>query len=480
MNLLLVIIVNYNCSIVLLLVSTMDKSNSLKKMLFALGLPVILSSLNSSIANVALPLISEAFSASFAETRWVIISYLISMTGAAILSGSLGDRFNRKSVLIYSISLFTLFSIACALSPSINWLIAFRACQGMAAAAMISNSMALFASTKSSSGGGVAMGWIGTLSAIGTAGGPSIGGLLLDAYGWQSIFYLNVPFSLISILLITKFIEPQEVNNTLKEIDIAGISVLTFSILLYSLGMTSLSINSILYVSLGFVGGYVFYLIERKVKSPAISIELLKLPSLYLGAILSLIVSTVMMTTLIVGPFYLIHVLSLPLFTVGFIMAFGPFIAACFGVPAGKMVDRFGSHNVVMIALTLMLIGFMLFGLNGYSLTPTSYMILIALITIGYAIFQTANNTGVMFGIDSKQKGILSGVLNLSRNIGLINGATLMGTIFSFVSKGAHGDDLSVEHIANGFIAVYLTASGLVFIAVILAFWLRKQVKEIK
>ncbi|MEQ4922093.1 MFS transporter [Proteus hauseri] len=451
----------------------MNSDNSLKKYLIAAALPIVLSSLSTSIANIALPTISEAFNASFSMTRWVIISYLISLTGASILTGSISDRFDHKPFLIGSIILFTIASIACSLAPSINGLIICRIIQGIAAAAMMNTTMSLLASVKSSNGAGLTMGWIGTLSAIGTAGGPTVGGVLLDIAGWQSIFYLNIPLSIISLVLIYKLIDKQPITTVHKQIDFTGISVLTLSIILYSLGMTSWSSDSIWYIALAAIGTILFIIIEMRVKSPAISIELMRHPSLYIGASMSLIVATVIMSTLIIGPFYLIHKLSLSPWMVGLIMAFGPVIAACLGLPAGKLVDRFGSNNIIIIALTIMFSGFILFALNGNSLSAISYMLFMTVVTIGYAVFQTANNTGLMFGVNLKQKGILSGILSLSRNIGLINGATLMGTIFSIFSGGSLDGDLNLDNISSGFSAVYYTASGLVLVALGLSLWLK-------
>lgn len=458
-----------------------NDNHSLKPYLAALALPIFLSSLSTSIANIALPVLTIAFETSFFKVQWVVVAYLVSLTSATIITGSIGDRLNRRAVLIGATLLFIGSSILCALSPTINWLITFRLFQGIAAAAMINTTMALIAGLNTKHGNGVAMGWIGSLSAIGTATGPTLGGFLIGLWGWQSIFLINIPVALIALGLIIRFIEPQSINHHQKKpIDKLGISVLTLAIITYAFSMTYWSQYSVVLLLVSLSCFVFFILIERHIAFPIISISLLKQPSLFVGAILSLLVSSVMMTTLIVGPFYLLHKLALSPWHVGLVLSFGPVIAASFGIPAGKLVDKFGANTLVSFALLLMLSGFTLFFIFTHHLTVWVYMIIIAIITTGYAIFQTANNTSILFSVESNEKGLLAGIINLSRNIGLINGATLMGSLFSLFTGSTVKNTLVPDNIAHGFMLIFGIAACIILFAFLLALWHQKQANKKK
>jgi MFS family permease len=141
------------------------------------------------------------------------------------------------------------------------------------------------------------------------------------------------------------------------------------------------------------------------------------------------LVSTVMMSTLIVGPFYLSHAIGLNSGEVGLVMSIGPSLSILSGFPAGKLVDRFGVRKISSLGLGSMLIGTVgviilppHFGLYGYAIA-------IAFLSPGYQLFLAANSTGVMTSVEKNQKGVISGLLNLSRNLGLVTGASGMGAV---------------------------------------------------
>lgn len=450
--------------------------NSIKTYLAAFALPVFLASLSTSIINIALPTLVIAFDASFSQVQWVIVAYLVSMTGAAMISASLSDRCNRRTILTVSILLFALSSFACAQAPTINWLVFFRVLQGIAAAGMINSTMTLVATLNSQNNKGLSMGWIGSLSAIGTAAGPTLGGVLIESWGWQAIFLVNVPIALIAFGLVIKLVDSAPVyNSTKKPIDIQGLSLFTIGISCYAISLTYWGCYSPILLIVALACFACFVLVERRATFPIIPISLLKNSTLFIGAILSLLVSTVMMATLIVGPFYLLHSLMLSPWQVGLMMSFGPIIAACFGIPAGKLVDKYGANIIVSIALVLMLLGFSLFAVFAYQLPIPLYLLFIAMVTMGYAIFQTANNTAILFGIQSSEKGLLSGIINLSRNIGLINGATIMGSLFSLFTRPQDHHAVTAENITHGFMLIFAISAGIIAVAFLLAHFPQKQ-----
>jgi MFS family permease len=152
------------------------------------------------------------------------------------------------------------------------------------------------------------------------------------------------------------------------------------------------------------------------------------------GLAMSVLVSTVMMATLVVGPFYLGRALGLDTARVGLVMSVGSLVAAFTGVTAGRIVDRFGADRMTILGLAGMSMG-----LLGLSTAPgrfgvAGYVAASVLVTANYALFQAANNTSIMTGVRPDQRGVIAGMLGLSRNLGLITGASLMGAVFAFAS----------------------------------------------
>lgn len=152
-----------------------------------LALAMLLASLGTSIANVALPTLAEVFSAPFAQVQAVVVAYLAALTVSVVIAGRLGDNYGLKPMLALGLSVFALASLLCAVAPNLWLLIGARTLQGTGAAFLMTLPMALMRQTASETHMGRAMGLLGTVSALGTALGPSLGGLLIPA-GWRGIF----------------------------------------------------------------------------------------------------------------------------------------------------------------------------------------------------------------------------------------------------------------------------------------------------
>ena len=185
------------------------------------------------------------------------------------------------------------------------------------------------------------------------------------------------------------------------------------------------------------------------------------------GLVGSAFVSAVVMTTLVVGPFYLSRALQLGAAQVGLVLSVGPLVAAFMGVPAGRMTDRFGAERVTLVGLMSMAVGALVlaslparFGIAGY-LGP------IVAVTIGYALFQTANNTAVMRGSAADQRGVVAGMLNLARNLGLITGASVMGAVFAAATGAADSTAAEAAAVATGMRTTFFGAAGMIVAAIV-------------
>ena len=208
----------------------------------------------------------------------------------------------------------------------------------------------------------------------------------------------------------------------------------------YALAMTlgrghfgALNIGLLLAAGIGFV---LFGVAQTRAKNPLIRLAGLYDIRLSASLAMSLIVATVMMATLVVAPFYLSRGLGLNAAMVGVVLSTGPLVSALSALIAGRLTDRFGAHRMMVAGLFCLAIGTFLLSLAVTKLGIASYIGPIAITCFGYALFQTSNNAAVMSGVGAGERGVVSGLLNLSRNLGLITGASLMGAIFAVASAG--------------------------------------------
>lgn len=436
---------------------------------------MLLSSLGTSIANVGLPNLAQAFNASFQEVQWVVLAYLLAITTSIVSVGRLGDIIGRRRLLLTGIAIFTSASVFCAIAPTLALLIVARAAQGVGAAIMMTLAMALVGETVPKSKTGSAMGLLATMSAIGTAFGPSLGGILIAGLTWRAIFYINVPLGLLALLLAHRHLPvDRRASKTDRDgFDSFGTLLLALTLAAYALAMTighggfgPLNLALLLAAVLG-VG--LFVRVEARTASPLIRLAMFRDPALSASLGISALVSTVMMATLVVGPFYLSRALGLDAALVGLVLSAGPLVVALGGVPAGRIADRFGAQRMTIVGLIAIAAGAVILSLVPQTLGIPGYIAPIVVITAGYALFQTANNTAVMTGIAPDRRGVISGLLNLSRNLGLVTGASVMGAVFAFAAATTDIVTARPEAVATGMRATFAVAAMLIVAAIAIA-----------
>jgi MFS family permease len=440
--------------------------------LAALALATLLASLGTSIANVALPTLEEAFGAGFQQVQWVVLAYLLVITVMSVGVGRLGDLIGHRRVLLAGIAIFTLASVVCGMADSLWVLIAARSVQGLGAAVLMALSVALVSGTVAKDRTGRVMGLLGTMSAIGTTLGPSLGGFLLAGPGWPAVFLVMVPLGLLNFFLAWRFLRTDDAPHGTAQrpgFDGLGSVLLAGTIAAYALAMTlgrgEFGVFNLVLLGLAVCGAGIFVFVETNVAAPLVRLSLLRDPVFSAGLGMNAIVATVMMATLVVGPFYLARALGLNQIWVGAIMSIGPVISAFSGVPAGRIVDRFGANAMIVTGLAGMALGSFALALLPAMLGLGGYVVAIALLTPSYQLFQAANNTAVMADVSREQRGVISGMLGLSRNLGLVTGASVMGAIFA----AAAGMNREVGDIAFGLSATFLVAGALVVAALMMA-----------
>lgn len=443
--------------------------------LASLSVSMLLSSLGTSIANVALPTLTQAFDASFQEVQWVILAYLLAITTLIVSVGRLGDLIGRRRLLLAGIFLFTLASVLCGVAPTLRLLIAARAAQGLGAAVMMALTMAFIGETVPKAKTGSAMGLLGTMSAIGTALGPSLGGVLIAGLGWRSIFLINLPLGILTLVLAYRYLPVDRCGPQTERprFDHAGTLLLALTLAAYALAMTlgrgSFGPRNIALLSVAAIGAALFVRAERRVASPLIRLAMFRDPVLSASLAMSALVSTVMMATLVVGPFYLSRAFGLNAALVGTVMSIGPILSALSGVPAGRIADRFGAQRMTVIGLICMAAGSFALSALPAMFGIAGYLAAIAVLTPGYQLFQAANNTAVMTQVHPDQRGVISGLLNLSRNLGLVTGASVMGIVFALGAATSNMMTARPEAVAAGMRLTFIVAALLIVGALVIA-----------
>ncbi|TNE61680.1 MAG: MFS transporter [Alphaproteobacteria bacterium] len=435
----------------------------------ALSLSMFLGALGTSIVNVGLPTFAKSFGAQFAEVQWLVLVYLLAVTALVVGAGRLGDLMGRRRVLMAGLTLFTVSSALCALAPNLWGMVVARGLQGTGAAAMMALTISFVGDLAPKGRTGRAMGMLGAMSAAGTAFGPTMGGFLLGAFEWPMLFWLNVPLGIGAILLAYRGLPSDGPRHGTGPVgfDMAGMSLLAAALCLYALAMTigrtdgkPMNVDMLL---LSMVFLILFLTVESMSASPLVRLGLLTDTQRGLALSANLVVSTVMMATLVIGPFYLTRVFALDTAMTGLVMSVGPVVAALAGTPSGKLVDRLGADQASRLALAGLLLAAGLLASMPEAWGLTGYVAAIMLLTANYALFQSANNTGFMAGAAVQDRGALSGLLGLSRNFGLITGASVMGALFSWATGTRDFASAMPDAVAHGMRASFAVAAALLF-----------------
>lgn len=439
----------------------------------ALSGATLLASLGISIATIALPTLARTFPVTLADLQWVILAYLLSMTVTIVSAGRLGDLYGPRRVLLLGLTLFTAASILCAVSSNLAVLIAGRALQGVGGAIITALPMSIARNAVPEERMGATMGLLGTMSAAGTALGPSLGGILMAHLGWQAAFFLLAIGGAVIVMIALRALPAGRPRAKSKPLmDWLGTSLLALALGFYALAATGSGTAMLLLpATLAFV---VFLRVQIRAPSPLIPLSLVRGRFIGTGLAMNLLLGTVMMSTLVVGPFFLSFALGLDETVTGLVMAVGPVTAAFAGAPAGRIVDRLGTDRARLLGLAETIVGFVCLAMLPRWLGMAGYVGALIVLTPGFQLFLAANNASVMVAAPAAQRGVLSGLLGLSRNLGLLTGASVMATIFTALLGTGQIAEAPAAGIGAAFTASFLISAGLAGVAMALAMFARR------
>lgn len=432
-----------------------------------LALATVTASLGVGIATVLLPALTRDFGASVSQVQWVMLGYLLSLTTSIVTAGRLGDLVGRRRVLIAGLAVFAGGSILCAMAPDMALLIAGRALQGLGGAALMAMPMALARDLVADSRLGTALGVLGTSSAVGTALGPSLGGLLLAWADWRAAFWGLAGIGVLAAVPALCCI-PRDVGRTRltpRALDLPGNGLLAISLAGYAMAasgqaataaLTPLGLAAVTLTAL-----VLFVRVEARAPAPLVPLALLRDGRTGLGVAMNVAVGTVMMATLVVGPFFLAFSLRLPDAGLGLVLAVGPMVSGLTGIPAGWLTDRFGARRVMLAGLAQTVVGLLCLAIVPRHFGVTGYILALIVLTPAFQLFLAANNTAVLSDTPRDIRGRVSGLLGLSRNLGLMTGASVMAALFGAILGTGDPSGAAPDRVAQAFSLTFMAAACL-------------------
>ena len=221
-------------------VSIPARQSSGRWALTGLSLTMLMPSLATSTANVALPSLARAFAASFQAAQWIVLAYLLTVTALVVVAGRLGDVIGRRRLMLCGILVFASGSLLCGLAPDLELLIAARVVQGGEAAVMMALTMAFVSAIAPAERTARTMGLLGTTAAVGTTLGPALGGVLITWGGTTAVFFINLPLAAVAIAIVGRTLpqDPHRDASKSPRFDLFGMALLIASLTGYALALT--------------------------------------------------------------------------------------------------------------------------------------------------------------------------------------------------------------------------------------------------
>ena len=399
---------------------------------------------DSSVMNVTLPVLEEEFHQGAQTLQWVISAYLLMVTGILPIIGSLSDRLNRKTVFITGVSIFTVGSILCAFSQTVDELILFRVIQSIGGAVIMGNVMSIVSYTFPPGQRGRPLGVIGSVVAVGTIVGPALGGILVASYGWRSIFWINVPVGVVSVLASLFVLRTIRSNPSSRRFDSLGaglffIAIVTLMLVISegtSWGWVSAPSLAMLTISVLSWGGFIWQ--EMRSSSPVIELRLFRSSPFVLGNMAGYLSYVMMMFPGILLPLYMHFVLHVPTAHMGLLLTPQAISMVVFSPLGGFLADKFGTRVPAAVGLAIGAVGLGLMAMLGTKATYLAIVIALSVFGLGMGLFTSPNNVSVLESVPIEKSGLTGSLIATVRNFGRVSGVA-----FAVLLLQLSGTDLS-------------------------------------
>jgi DHA2 family methylenomycin A resistance protein-like MFS transporter len=402
-----------------------------------------------------------------ASLQWIVSAYTIAFAALILSAGALGDRIGARRVFAVGFALFTAASIACGLAPSLGMLVAARAVQGAAAAALVPGSLTLLTHDHPDPASrSRAIGVWAAAGAVALSAGPVVGGSLVAALGWRAIFFVNVPIGVAGVVLT--LVASRETPRTRRRFDPAGQALAVLCLGIASAAIIESGRGGLGWtaVALGLVAAgvlaTVFVLVERRSASPMLPVDLFRRRAFSAATAIGVLVNTAFYGLIFVLSLFFQEARGLTPFLTG--LAFAPmtFAVLIANLLAGRLTARYGSRATVLAGAALSALG-----LAGTALVgpATAYPLVAAPLVVlgaGLGVVVPAITAAQLGAVEATRSGVASGTLNAARQTGSVLGVAIMGAIAGAagVAGGLRVDALVGLGLAAGVAAIALALDG--------------------
>jgi EmrB/QacA subfamily drug resistance transporter len=447
----------------------------------AVGIGTFMSALDSSVVNLALPLIKNQFGVTMSIVEWIVTAYLLVVSSLLLTYGRLSDLYGQKRFYLTGFIIFVIGSALCGLSSNIGMLVAFRVVQALGAGMLFSTGPAIITNAVPPENRGRALSAVAVAVALGLSSGPVIGGLLATYVGWPSIFYINVPIGIAGIVMVLRFV-PDIAKKTEKvRFDVPG-SILVFAglfLLLLPLSISGDNKSPVLFFPLlvaGLLLIAVFIVFELRQKNPMLNVRLFQNRVFAASNAAALLVYIAQFILIFLLQFYLQTLRGFPASYAGLLYLPMPLASLCVAPLAGILSDKVDSRFISSSGALVMACGlFLLSFLN--TATPIAFIVISLAVTgLGFGLFNTPNNSAIMGNVPPQNRGTASGTLATMRNIGMALGVAISGALFSMWSSsataaltaaGQTGAELTAHAFVSALHLTYLAAAAIATLATI-------------
>ena len=411
--------------------------------LLVVSLGFFMTLLDLTIVNIAIPDMISRLHASLDDILWVINAYALILAVLLITAGRLGDIFGQRVMFITGIVVFTAASATCGLAPNPSWLIAFRAIQGLGAAVLMPQTLAILTMVFPPERRGAAFGVWGAVAGVATIAGPTLGGLLVTAFDWRYIFFINLPIGVVVIALAVILIPGLHTRRQHK-LDIPGVLLASAALLAICYGLVEgqrygwgtirsfISIPLVIGVGVALLAVFLLVQATRQDREPLVPFALFRDRNYSLMNWVSATVAIGMMGIFLPFTIYLQSVIGFSALKAGLTMAPASVMAMFIAPMAGRLSDRIGGRPLLAAGLALQAIG--LGWLATVSSPTVAYATLVPAFVvsgIGMSLFFAPVANVVLGSVRRDQEGIASGTNNAIRELGGVFGIAVLGAVFS-------------------------------------------------
>lgn len=393
--------------------------------------------LDATTVNLALYPMAVDLHVTMSQIQWVMIAYMLVLTVFLPFFGKLGDIFPKNKLYSVGFSLFAFGAFLNTTADSFGLLIAYRCLEALGASIMLSNAQAIIATIFKKERRGKALGLNGCIVAIGGMSGPALGGILINSFGWHSVFLPCIPVALAGAYYAYKML-PHSIKTDRKnfKFDYKGFFYFTISLFALLLAISeghSWGWNSLKIISLGVITlifGVLFYIRDHHINYPLINFSMFKIKPFTFGNLAVMTSYMAMYTNSILLPFFLQEILKYNALKTGLLILPYSVTLSVMAPIAGRLSGKYGSRYLTIAGPIVYCIALLMFTLYDKNAAMWQIVLASGIMGIGNGLFQSPSNNAIMTCVKTEELGLASGILALSRNMGNILGVAVTITLF--------------------------------------------------